>query len=146
MSPNDILQSLEAISTSRDFVHHAYQLTDKWSAEPDAYKAVDPILAFLEKHPEVDVGSPGPLVHFVEKFYGDKYEAKLLESLSRKPTAHTVWMLNRIINGVKDPAQRQPYIEAMSDAKNHPLADSSAREQAVHFLERIRGLKDAREN
>lgn len=146
MNPNDVLQSLQAIATSDDFMQQIHELTHKWSAEPDSYKAVDPILSFLEEHPDVDVGSPGPLVHFVEQFYGDKYEAKLLESLRRKPTAHTVWMLNRIINGVKDPAQRQPYIKAMSDAKSHPLADSIAREQAAHFLERIRGSQDAREN
>ncbi len=140
MNPDDVLQSLQAIATSDDFMGQTYELTDKWSAEPDSYKAVEPILLFLEEHPDVDVGSPGPLVHFVEQFYGDKYEAKLLESLRRKPTAHTVWMLNRIINGVKDPAQRQPYIKAMSDAMNHPLTDSSAREQAAHFLERIKRL------
>lgn len=137
MNPNDVLQSLQAISASKDFVHQAYQLTDKWVAEPDAYKAVEPILLFLEEHPDVDVGSPGPLVHFVETFYRHGYEAKLLESLRRKPTAHTVWMLNRVINGVKDPAQRQPYVEAMSNVINHPLADSTAREEASNFLNRL---------
>lgn len=145
MNPDDVLQSLEAISTSKDFVYQAYQLTDKWSAEPDSYKAVEPILLFLEEHPDVDVGTPGPLVHFVEKFYGDKYEAKLLESLHRKPTAHTVWMLNRIINDVKDSGQRLAYIKAMSEAKDHPLADSVAREQASHYLDRIKRLQDADE-
>lgn len=145
MNPNDVFQSLQAIAPSSDFVFQAYQLTDKWAAEPDSFKAVEPILRFLEEHPDVDVGSPGPLVHFVEKFYGDKYETKLLESLRRKPTAHTVWMLNRIINGAKNPDEKRPYVNAMSDAKNHPLADSVAREQASHYLDRVQHLRDADE-
>ena len=140
MNPNDALRSLEAIATADDFVYQAYQLTDKWEAEPDSYKAVDPILLFLEEHPDLDVGSPGPLVHFIEKFFGQKYEAKLLESLRRKPTSHTIWMLNRIINGVTDPKQRRMYVEPMSEAMNHPLADSIAREEASRFLARIKEL------
>src|SRR6516162_9704915 len=106
MNPNDVLKSLQAIATANDFVYQTYRLTEKWEAEPDSYKAVDPVLSFLEEHPDVDVGSPGPLVHFVEQFSGEKYEAKLLKSVHRKPTAHTLWMLNRVINSIKDPAQR----------------------------------------
>jgi hypothetical protein len=142
MNPNDVLQSLQAIATSDHFVHEAYQLTEKWETEPDSDKAVDPILSFLEEHPDVDVGSPGPLVHFVEKFYRHGYEAKLLDSLHRKPVAHTVWMLNRIINGAKDPVQKQPYVKAMSEVKDHPLADAIAREQASHYLDRIKQLEN----
>lgn len=138
MNPNDVFQSLEAISKSDDFVAQAYELSEKWNAEQDSYKAVDPILLFLEKHPGLDVGSPGPLVRFVEQFSGDKYEAKLLQSIRRKPTAHTVWMLNRVINGTKDPEQKQPYIAAMSEATNHPLANATARDQASHFLARLK--------
>lgn len=142
MNPNEVFQSLEAISKSDDFIGRAYELMDKWCAEADSYKAVDPILLFLEKHPGLDVGTPGPLVRFVEQFSGDKYEAKLLESIHRKPTAHTLWMLNRVINGLKDPNQRVVYIEAMSEAANHPLANSIARKEASHFLARLQNLQD----
>lgn len=145
MNPNDLFQSLQAIATSSDFVFQAYRLTEKWSAESDSYKAVEPILLFLEEHPDLDVGSPGPLVHFVEQFSGDKYEAKLLESLRRKPTAHTLWMLNRIINGVKNSDEKRPYVNAMSEAKDHPLANSIARQEASDFLDRIQRLQDADE-
>ena len=33
-----------------------------------------PILELIANHPEVDFGSPGELVHFVEKFYHQGYE------------------------------------------------------------------------
>lgn len=145
MNPNDVFQSLQAIATSDDFISQTYELTDKWAAEPDSYKAVAPILSFLEENPDVDVGSPGPLVHFVEQFSGNKYETKLLESLRRKPTSHTIWMLNRVINGVEDAAQRRTYVKAMSEAMNHPLVDSIARERASRFLDRIQRLQDADE-
>lgn len=134
MNPNDALKSLEAIATSDDFIERADQLTEEWSAEPDSYKAVDAILSFLEEHPDLDVGDPGPLVHFVEQFSGEKYEAKLLKSVRRKPTSHTLWMLNRVINSIKDPDERQVYIDAMSEAKDHPLADPETRDEASFFL------------
>ncbi len=137
MNANDVLQKLNAVADSDDFIQRASELTEKWSAQEDSEKAIEPILLFLETHPDLDVGSPGPLVHFVEKFFRRGYEAKLLESLRRKPTAHTVWMLNRIINGVKVADQKQQYINAMSEAGKHPLADPLTREEASNFLQGI---------
>ncbi len=139
MNPNDILQKLQSLATSDDFIGEADELTKEWSTQPDSYQAVDPILLFLEEHPDLDVGSPGPLVHFVEQFSGEKYEAKLLKSVHRKPTTHTLWMLNRVINGIQDPDERRKYIAAMAEAKDHPLADPEAREEAEHFLEILEG-------
>ncbi len=37
---------------------------------------------------------------FMEKKYKKGYEKLLLESIKCKPTEHTVWMLNRILNDV----------------------------------------------
>lgn len=138
MNPTDIFQKLQAISGFDNFVERTHEMTDQWSAEPDSHKAINPIFLFLEEHPNLDVGSPGPLVHFVEDFFGRGYEAKLLDSVRRKPTPHTIWMLNRVINGVKDPEQKRAYIAAMSEAMNHPLANSVTREEASRFLARLK--------
>jgi len=56
---------------------------------------------FMEEHPEIDYGTPGPLVHFLERFYKKGYEEQLVLSIRRKPTCHTIWMLNRLINGAR---------------------------------------------
>lgn len=60
--------------------------------------AVEPLLLFMERHPLSDFGMPGAIVHSVEKFYKKGYEDLLIASVIRRPTVHTVWMLNRIKN------------------------------------------------
>lgn len=60
--------------------------------------AVEPLLLFMERHPLSDFGMPGAIVHYVEKFYKKGYEDLLIASVIRRPTVHTVWMLNRIKN------------------------------------------------
>lgn len=52
----------------------------------------------MERHPLSDFGMPGAIVHYVEKFYKKGYEDLLIASVIRRPTVHTVWMLNRIKN------------------------------------------------
>jgi hypothetical protein len=98
---------------------------------------VEPILRFMESNPSLDFGMPGPLVHFVESFFRRGYEQKLVDSVRRRPTSHTVWMLNRVINGTTSVEERQGLIEAMKEASTNPLADIDARLKATHFLGRL---------
>ena len=60
--------------------------------------AVEPLLLFMERHPLSDFGMPGAIVHYVEQFYKNGYEDLLIASVTRRPTLHTVWMINRIKN------------------------------------------------
>ena len=60
--------------------------------------AVKPLLLLMERHPLSDFGMPGAIVHYVEKFYKNGYEDLLISSVIRRPTLHTVWMINRIKN------------------------------------------------
>lgn len=60
--------------------------------------AVEPLLLFMERHPLSDFGVPGAIVHYVEQFYKNGYEDLLIASVTRRPTLHTVWMINRIKN------------------------------------------------
>ncbi|MEN2776266.1 hypothetical protein ABCY62_14670 [Acetivibrio clariflavus] len=73
-------------------------------------EAVEPIIKLIESNPDVDFGSPGPLVHFLEKFDENQYYSKLVESIKRSPTVHTLFMLNRIINGVDGVKKRSIWI------------------------------------
>jgi hypothetical protein len=77
---------------------------------------------------------PGPLVHFVERFYRHGYEQKLVDSVTRKPTYHTVWMMNRLLNGEKDQSKRRQYIDVLAGVLKNQDADSTAVERARHFL------------
>ncbi len=82
-----------------------------------------------------DYGSPGPLVHFMEDFHKRGYEDELLRSLDRQPIPHTVWMLNRLINGEKDVTERGRLIDILLGVQDHPLADDETKEKAWEFYE-----------
>src|ERR1051326_4578380 len=122
MTPREITEQLDRTASIdiENFELHSSELVDRWTSDGVGFEAVEPILQFMENHPdEVDLGTPGALVHFSEKFCGHGYEEKLLESISRRPVSHTIWMLNRLINGTKVPDTRQRYVDAMIRAKSH---------------------------
>ena len=136
MRPDDVAADLEGIANADDFVGRSSELVEAWSSAGAGLETIDPILTFIETHPDFDFGSPGPLVHFAERFYRNGYEEKLLQSIARKPTNLTAWMLNRVLNGTKEPARRQELAEVMKGIATHPLADDVTRQTANHFAER----------
>lgn len=97
-----------------DFIYISEDVTEELEETQNPFDAVEPILRLMECNPDVDFGVPGALVHFVEKFYKNGYEEKLLDSLKRNPTKHTIWMLNRIING-SDEESKDLYIKIMKE-------------------------------
>ena len=136
MRATDIAEQLEALAECvDDFGPRAYELTDAWSAAGAGLEAVEPVLRFMENHPSIDFGSPGPLVHFVERFDGPAYVDALVASIRRRPTAHTAWMLNRTINGAENHEARRALVETMKQAREHPLADEAAVAELTDFLE-----------
>jgi hypothetical protein len=137
VTPQDITDQLEHIASDQDFLAESAELTDAWSSAGAGVETVEPTLRFMEDHPNIEYGTPGPLVHFVERFYQHGYEERLLESVQRKPTAPTIWMLNRVINGTKEPEVRRRLVAAMEAARVNPLADQNARQMADRFVERL---------
>jgi hypothetical protein len=137
MNLQEMIDQLENAGSSKDFVASSETLTTNWRESGNGLTAVEAVLRFMEDHPATDFGMPGPLVHFVETFFGKGYERKLAESISRKPTSHTVWMVNRVINGAKLPEQRKQMIEVLRAAKVNPMADQQAIVRIEHFLRRL---------
>jgi hypothetical protein len=139
MTSKDIFEQLEAIASADDFASSTAELIETWSTANVDFESVEPILRFMEEHPTLDYGMPGPLVHFIEGFYLKGYEEKLIESVSRKPTMMTVWMLNRVLNGTEEPAKRQPLVRTMRLAASNPEANRATLERIQGFLERLNG-------
>lgn len=83
------------IESATDGCNRLYEI-DKIGA------SIDSLLLLMETHQNADFGTPGPIVHFLEKFYKNGYEQKLFNSIKRKPTMHTLWMLNRLIDGADE--------------------------------------------
>ena len=97
---NSIIQKMEACIQDNDDLETV--MMDCMEEMEENYNQLDSVqllLRLMERHPLADFGSPGPIVHFVERFYKKGYEEELLLSLKRMPTLHTVWMLHRLING-----------------------------------------------
>jgi hypothetical protein len=117
-----------------EFTWKLEDLTERWIGAEAGLDYVEPILRFMEHHSELDYGSPGALVHFVERFYKAGYEDKLLQSIRRLPTPHTIWMLNRLINGTSADAQREALRAEMRRAAEHPSATSQVRDAVLEFM------------
>jgi hypothetical protein len=137
MNAADAKRQLQEIADAGDdFEWQTGQLTAKWKDDPNGCEAVEPILQFMENHPEVDYGTPGPLVLFVEAF--SCYERKLIESIQRKPTPNTVGMLNRVINSKSDPQQRRTVISVLEGVVENLAADAMTRSRASYYLDYLR--------
>jgi hypothetical protein len=137
MTVEEIASQLERIAASDDFAARSAELAESWSSAEAGIEVVEPILRFMEEHPSIEFGMPGALVHFIERFYGKGYDEKLVQSVERKPTAQTVWMLNRVINGAKTPAKKEPLVKAMEHARLNPATDHATLQLATRFLERL---------
>ena len=127
-----LLEQLKDAISGEVFIDAAEEPLERLSEMPDSFETVEPILKLMEENPEVDYGMPGPLVHFLEQFFQNGYEEKLVESLERRPTKHTVWMLNRIINGVEGD-RKTYYLGILEKVIAFPGLEQDVKEQAQHF-------------
>src|ERR1700722_19323310 len=73
------------------------ELCDEMRAVNDPAACAPQLFRTMERLDGVDLGTPGPLVHTLESWPG-RYEKLLAESVRRKPTPLSVWMVNRILN------------------------------------------------
>jgi hypothetical protein len=94
-------------------------------------EAVAPLLQLIERHPMDDFGAPGAIVYFVERFYKKGYEELLVESVKRRPTMHTVWMLNRVMNGSEN---KDNYIAILNEIINSSNVEEEIKDEVREFL------------
>lgn len=72
----------------------------------DGAQLVADVLQLYERYPGEDFGMPGALAHAIENFSGQGYEDRLIESLQRCPTMHTLWLANRVRNAEDEHQER----------------------------------------
>jgi hypothetical protein len=128
----ELMSELQRSVYSDSFMQVQYQVCDSLEKAQDRFDAVEAILKLMEKHPDADFGTPGPLVHFVETFYKRGYEEKLLESLKRKPTPHTLWMLNRLINDANKKSKAK-FVKVLDEVIARTDLDDETRQSATEF-------------
>lgn len=129
------MQQLENHINSEDFLDIAYEVVDDLEDGEYSKYAIPLILQMMESHPNVDFGSPGPLVHYVESYYKNGYEQELIASIRRRPTTHTLWMLNRIVNGM-DGQDKDQYLSLFDDV----IVSSDVDPQVVEHSKMFKSL------
>ena len=92
---------------------------------------VEPLLLFMERHPLSDFGMPGAIVHYVEQFYKNGYEDLLIASVIRRPTLHTVWMINRIKNAGEN---SDKYEKVLNDMLEKQDVEKEIKDSVKDFL------------
>ena len=132
----ELIEALEAFKPEDGDtanVARLYDLLENFDELPNKALAAGAMFSLIERHPEAEFGSPGPLVHALECISG--YEPLLEQSLMRQPTDLTVWMANRIINAATDTGQRQRWISNLRATLIHPSMQQHVRESAEGFIE-----------
>lgn len=131
MELEEIIKTMENKIESDDFEVVMTDCMETVESDYNELSSVEPLLQMIERHPLTSFGSPGPIVHFVETFYKKGYEEKLIASLKRTPTVHTIWMMHRIINGIDNP---EYYLNLLKQVSENKYYDKEIREEALHFL------------
>jgi hypothetical protein len=110
------------------------ELTDALKSVREPEKAIPEMFSVMERLPDADLGSPGPLVHTMERWRGG-YEHELVSSVHRCPSMLSVWMVNRILNTDLPDDTRRTYMSLLNEAATHPSASEDVRESAREFIE-----------
>ncbi|MEN3308589.1 MAG: hypothetical protein V7603_4791 [Micromonosporaceae bacterium] len=102
-------------------------------AERDDPERWAPLLfSLLERLDSVDLGSPGPAVHTLEGRAWPGYRNLLAESVRRKPTPLTLWMVNRVLNA--SPPDAADWLALLAHAAEAPGVSAEAAAEARQFL------------
>ena len=132
---DELIQRLDSFvpcDNDVDSVNILYEITDNFDGIEAPEKAVPRMFALLEKFPDAELGTPGPLVHCIESV--DGYESQLIESIHRRPTYLTVWMVNRRLNSTLTEEERTTFLEILNAvSKNKALLDLA--DDAAQLLE-----------
>ena len=135
MTFKEIISGLRALQTD-DFEdgppQRLKELTDAVLKLPLPDQAVSELFAVMERFPDSDLGSPGPIVHTLERL---NCREELVASIRRRPTDLAIWMVNRVLNTSLSSESRQFYLALLASVATHPSASESARCEAQRFIE-----------
>ena len=70
MNSVELTDCLVRASVGENFLFEVESIFEDFTLESDSVEIVRAVLKFMEQRRGIDYGTPGPLVHFVERFYG----------------------------------------------------------------------------
>lgn len=131
-----LLDRLDALGAEDFHSEHGMGIVEdvcfklEMNVEPEAW--LERVFRFMERLDDVDLGSPGPVVHLIESS-GTQYHHYLVESIQRKPTLLTVWMVNRAAN-ISHTA-RGSWRGLLQEVASRKGVSKAAAAEAADFLE-----------
>jgi hypothetical protein len=131
------LEALDAVdfddmNAGADGMERLYAITDELAARTNPPAWVPLLFQLLERLDTADLGSPGPVVHLLERSAGPVYHRLLGESVRRKPVPLTVWMVNRVLNA--GPADAAAWLDLLAGVERTPGVSPEAAAEARQFL------------
>jgi hypothetical protein len=118
-----------------DFVVESlYELVDIVDDCEDISDTYESIFNFLERNPTSDIGSPGPLVHLLEKHF-PSYVPNLIKSLESAPSINAIFMLHRIMNSSITKQERQIYLGLLNDISINKSYDVTVCKEAKEYCD-----------
>lgn len=114
----DVLDTLLSEATGSDFSSRTFE---------SAFR-------LFERHPLCNFGSPGPLVHWLERAY-PQYISALVSSIERRPTEPTLWMVSRILNAKIEASTRGALVAALRNAARRTDVEASTNASANEWLQ-----------
>ncbi|MBC7878422.1 MAG: hypothetical protein H7Y59_14725 [Anaerolineales bacterium] len=137
LTPHDF--NLDIIEANTGF-ERLYILIDELEKIDEPQKIKEMLFFTIERlsnsdeiDPRFDIGTPGPLVHALEKL--PNYSKQLIESINRYPTPLTVWMINRILNITINEEEKRFWLNLLQEAINHPQATLFVKNKAQDFID-----------
>lgn len=138
---NDILKDLESLRLG-DFDDKAAEsqgmdklslLCEELASRDDFDSWAEALFYTMERlADDVDLGSPGPIVHVLEKWV-PQYEQYLYKSIERKPTALAVWMVDRLLrSSIREDSEK--WLESLHRVVNNDGATKETIECAEETI------------
>lgn len=123
-----IINEVQSLDARLEPFDAYYRLGDEIVDHANGIDAIDAVLRLFERFADEDFGAPGPLAHAIETYIGRGYEDRLLESIVRQPTMHTISLAMAAANGA--PKYRQRFhqelrkLEQSGDKTMAPLREA----------------------
>ena len=138
LSPSDF----DLNNVNSDGMERLYKLTDAVLKLSAPESAIPEMFSLMERMPDTELGSPGPLVHTLEAIPG--YEQYLIDSVRKKPSLLSVWMVNRILNSPITRDRHFFWMTLLQESVDRPDLPKSVREDAEQFLTRQRARRESK--
>ena len=130
---DELIKEMEQHIDCDDFEEIQEKCVSKIKESNPGIDVVESLLLFMESHPLSDFGIPGAIVHYVEQFYKNGYEDLLIASVVRRPTLHTVWMMNRIKNASEN---SEKYEKLLNDILTKQGVEEEIKNSVKEFLDK----------